>query len=110
LWVDPTARREAPPAVVACEVAVNKEFHEEPLAEAPIKKEVFGEEGGGDHAAAVVHVCHVGKLTHCGVNDRVAGTALAPSGKVLAAIFPFDVGVFRFKRLVHAVDKIGLVK
>jgi len=59
---------EAPAAVVGRKVPVDEVFHEVALAEAPVDQEVFGEEGGDDHAAPVVHVAGVVELAHGGVD------------------------------------------
>jgi len=59
---------EAPTAVVAGEITVDELLHEVALAHAPVEQQVFCEEGGDGHAAAVVHVGHVIQLPHCGID------------------------------------------
>ena len=102
LRVDPRAGGEAPAAAVGGEVAVEEVLHEPLLAEAPVEEEVFGEEGGGDHAGAVVHVAGVVGLAHGGVDDRVAGQALGPGVEVGWGVVPSKVGVLWFEGFVHA--------
>jgi hypothetical protein len=63
---------------------------------------VFGEEGGGYHAEAVVHGgCGV-EAAHCGVDDWVAGVPGCPGLEVLGGVFPGYVCVFEFEGFVHA--------
>lgn len=80
-------------------------LHKVAFAAAPIDEEVFGEEGGDDHAAAVVHIGRVVELAHGGVDDGEAGVAAAPGVEVLVGVFPVDVHVFGFERLVHAIGE-----
>lgn len=102
LGVDARAGAEAPAAVVGGEVAVDQVFHEEAFAEAPVKQEVFGEEGGDGHARAVVHGACVQQLAHGGVNEGEACLAGAPGLEVRGIVFPGYVGVFGFEGFVHA--------
>ena len=103
LGIDAGAGAEAPAAVVRRPVAVDQVLHEVDLAEAPVQEQVLGEEGGGDHAAPVVHVARGVELAHGGVDDRVAGVAGGPGVEEGGGVFPGDVGVFGFEGFVHAV-------
>jgi hypothetical protein len=94
---------EAPSLVVRCEVAVAETFHEVALAHAPVDQQVFGEEGGDDHAAAVVHPADSVELAHVGIDDGVAGAALTLGFEVLVVVLPLNVGVFGFENLFMLV-------
>ena len=63
---------------------------------------MFCEERTYDHSASVVHVAAMVELTHCGVDDWVAGFTFGPGFEMILVIFPFYVGVFWFERFVHA--------
>ena len=41
------------------------------LAEAPVEEQVFGEEGGGYHTKAIMHVCGAIEAAHRGIDNRV---------------------------------------
>lgn len=59
LRVDASGRRESPATVIGREVPVNEVRYKVLFAEAPVEEEVFCEEGGGDHAVAIVHIAGV---------------------------------------------------
>ena len=42
---------------------------------------MLDEEGGGDHAHAVVHVAGAPELAHAGVDDRIAGSPRRPGAE-----------------------------
>ena len=96
---------EAPPAVIAREVAVDEMFHEVALAQAPVEEEVFGEEGGDGHARPVVHVACGVELAHGGVDEGVAGGAGAPFLEECGVVVPVYVCVFGFEGFVHTVGE-----
>lgn len=102
LRVNARGGAEAPAAVVGREVAVDEVFHEVALAQAPVEEQVFGQEGGDCHAGAIMHVTGVIQLPHGGVDEGVAGSAVAPRFEVAARVFPGYVGVLGFERFVHA--------
>lgn len=102
LRVDARGGAKSPAAVVGREVAVDESFHKVALAQAPVEKQVFGQEGGDCHAGAVVHVTGVIQLPHGGVDEGVAGSAVAPRFEIAARVFPGYVGVLGFERFVHA--------
>jgi hypothetical protein len=56
VWIDACGQVQAPASVVGSLFLVDAAGEEVLLAEAPVKEEVFGEEGGDQHAQAVVHV------------------------------------------------------
>jgi hypothetical protein len=102
LGIHASAGTEAPSPVVGCEVAVDETFHEVALAHAPVDQHVFGEEGGDDHAAAVVHPADSVELAHGGIDNGLTGATLTPGFEVLVVVPPLNVGVFGFERFVHA--------
>lgn len=77
------------------------------LTKAPVKKQVLGEEGRGNHAQAVVHVSCLTKRPHCSVDDGVTSLALRPSAEMGIVVFPLDVCIFEFERFVHADDALA---
>jgi hypothetical protein len=103
IWLRIYARAgaESPSAVIRCEVAVNEMLHEVALAHAPVNEQVFGEEGGYDHAAAVMHPADCIELSHSGVDDGVASAALAPGFELFVIVLPFNVAVFWFEGFIH---------
>lgn len=114
LRVHARAGAEPPSAVVGRKIAVDEMLHEVAFAAAPVEEEVFGQEGGDPHAGAVVHVAHVVELAHRGVDERVPRLTPTPFPEERLVVFPPDVGVFGFERLVHAdvwpVDEDVLVE
>ena len=70
-----------PAAVVGGEVEVIELVRKVTLAAPPIDAEVFGQERRYHHAQAVVHVASLVELTHRGIDQRIAGAALAPRGE-----------------------------
>lgn len=80
-----------PAAVVCGKIAIDEVAHEVAFAPLPIDEEVFGEEHGGDHAAAVVHPADAEELTHGGIDDGEAGAALTPGFEVRAVGAPGNV-------------------
>ena len=110
LRVDAGGGAEAPAAVVGGEVAVDEARHEIALAQPPVEKEVFGQEGGRRHACAVVHVTRVVHLAHGRVDEGVARAPGTPGVEMRRRVLPRDVGVFGFERFVHAGRKLDSVK
>ena len=53
-------------------------------------QQVFGQKTGHDHPNAVVHVPGRVELAHAGIDERIAGAALRPGGKVPRALAPGD--------------------
>lgn len=102
LGIHARAGAEAPSTVIGSEVTINEVFHQVSLAHAPVDQKVFGEEGRGCHACAVMHVACVIELAHSGIDEREASAAFAPSLEEVHVVFPFYLGVFWFVRLVHA--------
>ena len=80
---------------VCSEVSVNEKFPEVFFADLPGLEEVFDEEGGGDHADAVVHSACLGELAHAGVDDGVAGFTFFPGFEAGVVVFPgkFEEGL-----------------
>src|SRR5690606_28359563 len=84
------------------------------LASPPIDEEILGEEGGGDHAQAVVHPAGGVELAHRGVYDRVAGATFAPRLERLIVVLPLDPFGFLLEGPAAAdareADEDGLVE
>ena len=77
-----------PVADVVCDVAVDEPVEEVPRSRAPVDAQVAHEERRRDQPSAVVHVPLAQKLSHAGVNDRVAGLAVLPRLERLADAAP----------------------
>ena len=77
-----------PAAVVGGQVAIHQARHEGRFAPAPVADQVLHQEGGHDHAAAVVHPAALVELAHGGVDDRHAREPLAPGFKPAAVVVP----------------------
>lgn len=102
LRIDAGRGGKSPAAVVGGKVAVDEVLHKVALAHSPVDQEVFGEEGGDDHAAAVVHPARVVELTHRSVDNGVASATIAPGGEGHFVVFPLDVGILGLEGFVHA--------
>ena len=101
LRVRARARGPLPAAVVGGDVAVHEVAHELGLAQAPVQQEVLGQERGRDHPRPVVHEPRRAQLAHRGVDDRVAGPALAPGLEGVRVVAPRQVGEGRLERLAE---------
>src|ERR1700761_4338304 len=102
LRINAHARRKAPSTIIARKVTINEVAMKESLSRAPIKQQILGQERGHNHAAAIVHVRRVTQLPHRRIDERESRAALAPRGKVLVIVLPFDARVRVLERLGHA--------
>jgi len=69
---------------------------------------MFGQEGGDDHAAPIVHIAAVIELSHGGVDDGVARSTFSPCFEMLVIVFPVYVGIFGLEWFVHTADKSAI--
>ena len=59
-------------------VGIDQRVPEPALAQPPVDHQVLGQEGGCDHAHAVVHPAGRPELAHAGIDDGIAGAAAPP--------------------------------
>ena len=83
-----TAGTPLPAAIVGRQIAIHQALHEGPLPPAPVADQILHQEGGHDHAAAVVHPAAGIQLSHGCIHDREAGEAVAPGLKPFGVVFP----------------------
>jgi len=71
-------RHPLPAAVIVGEVAIQEAIDEDPLPRLPVESEVLGKEACDDQPRAVWQPGLLRQLAHGGVDDQVAGPAVAP--------------------------------
>ncbi len=86
-----------PATAVGGEVEVDQLVGEITLAEPPVDQQVLGQERGRHHAQAVVHIAGLVELAHRGIDQRVAGTRLAPRLEMARRIGPRQRVVLRLE-------------
>lgn len=101
LRIHPRTSSKPPAPIVTPKIAINQMFHEEFLPHPPVDQEVFGEEGGNNHATPVVHPAGMNKLSHRSIDYWISRPPLLPSLKVALIILPNDIRVLGFKRFIH---------
>ncbi|KAF5293243.1 hypothetical protein FQR65_LT20133 [Abscondita terminalis] len=102
--------RPLPAAVVGGQVEVVELAREPGLAPAPVDPQVLDQEAGRHHAQAVVHIARGVELAHGGIDQRIAGAALAPGGEQrigLGAGIPLDGVVGGLEAGMHHVRMVG---
>ena len=80
---DPLPRRG-----VVGRIGVEEAVPEPLFATPPVDQKVLGEEGGADHADAVVHIAGPPELPHAGIDKVVAGLAAAPGTEAAVVVMP----------------------
>ena len=80
-----------PAEVVVGDVAVDEVVEEVAGAPPPVDPEVVGEERRGHQPRPVVHPTVRAELAHPRVDERIAGSAVAPGGEALGVVAPAPV-------------------
>ena len=93
-----------PAAVVGGQVKVDQMGGKVAFAPAPINAQIFHQKTRHHHAQTVVHVAGLVDLRHRGIDQRIAGFAIAPGleqGLRSGAAFPFDAVVIGLEGMRH---------
>ena len=85
------------------EVGVDERLPEPARALLPWNQQVLGEEGGDDHAHAVVHPAGRPQLPHPGVHDRIAGPSSLPALQCVVVRSPAEAPELVPQRCVREV-------
>ena len=92
LGVAAGGRRPLPAAVVGGQVEVDQVAGEVGLTPAPVQAQVLDQKACHHHPQTVVHVAGLVDLLHRRIDQRVAGAAIAPGGKVGIGLRPLRPG------------------
>ena len=86
--VGATAGHPLPSQRVAGEIRIHQGVPEPACAMCPVDEQVFDEEGGGNHAHAIVHPTGMPQLAHTGIDNGIARDSAAPRGLRAIIVLP----------------------
>ena len=99
-----------PAAVVGRQIKVVELLGKVSLAPAPVDSQVFDQKARHHHAQPVVHIAAGVDLAHGGIDQRVAGAALAPCGEECIGFgtrVPFDHVISRLEAAFNDMRVVG---
>ncbi len=84
----PDSGHPLPARTVVGQIRVDQRVPKPPLPFPSVDQQMFGQEGSGDHAHAIVHPTNMLELAHACIDDGITGLALLPAFERILAVAP----------------------